>query len=52
MDTLDGVKWLYDEAWVLFRASRTEPVARIYVDATSFELVHAILKEARAIVEW
>jgi len=27
---LDGVKWFYDKAWLIFRASRTEPVVRIY----------------------
>ena len=30
MDNLDGVKCFYDKAWLIFRASRTEPVVRIY----------------------
>ena len=51
VDTLDGVKWLYEEAWVLFRASGTEPVVRIYVEAQSPELVRALLEEARKLVE-
>ncbi len=51
VDTLDGVKWLYEEAWVLFRASGTEPVVRVYVEATSPGLVQALLEEARKPVE-
>ncbi len=51
VDTLDGVKWLYEEAWVLFRASGTEPVVRIYVEASSPGLVQALLGEARRLVE-
>lgn len=33
MNILDGVKWFYEEAWILFRASGTEPVLRVYVEA-------------------
>ena len=51
VDTLDGVKWLYEEAWVLFRASGTEPVVRIYVEAQSPEVVGALLEEGRKLVE-
>ena len=43
----DGVKWFYDKAWRLFRASRTEPVVRIYAEATSPDLVQALLEEAK-----
>lgn len=51
VDTLDGVKWLYSDGWVLFRASGTEPVVRIYVEARSPDLVRALLRESRAFVE-
>src|ERR1043166_2515101 len=35
--TLDGTKLLFsDESWLLFRQSGTEPVLRIYSEATSF----------------
>jgi len=34
--TLDGVKLIFaDESWILFRQSGTEPVLRIYCEATS-----------------
>jgi phosphomannomutase len=36
--TLDGAKVVFgDESWLLFRQSGTEPVLRIYSEATSFE---------------
>jgi len=58
VETLDGVKFFLDaptygngaEAWVLVRASGTEPLLRIYCEAASPELVSQILKEAEAFV--
>jgi phosphomannomutase len=57
--TLDGVKFFLDaprgnngaEAWVLIRASGTEPLLRIYSEAASPELVSQILKETDAFVQ-
>jgi phosphomannomutase len=48
---LDGVKFFLDapttgdgaEAWVLFRASGTEPLLRLYTEASSPELVSELL---------
>jgi phosphomannomutase len=38
IQTLDGAKLLFDdESWLLFRQSGTEPVLRIYSEATSFK---------------
>ena len=50
-ESLDGVKFFLDapsdgmgaEAWVLFRASGTEPLLRMYSEAASPELVREIL---------
>ena len=39
------------EAWVLVRASGTEPLLRIYCEAASPELVSQILKETEAFVQ-
>jgi phosphomannomutase len=33
---LDRVKWFYDKAWLIFRASRTEPVIRINPEASGW----------------
>ena len=59
IDTLDGVKFFLDaptnghgaEAWVLVRSSGTEPLLRIYCEASSPELVAHILRETEAFVK-
>jgi phosphomannomutase len=56
---LDGIKFFLDaptggngaEAWVLFRASGTEPLLRVYAEAASPELVNEILLAAEAFVK-
>jgi len=56
---LDGVKFFLDaptngngaEPWVLFRASGTEPLLRVYAEAASRELVSEILSSAEAFVK-
>jgi len=55
---LDGIKFFLDaskngtgaEPWVLFRASGTEPLLRIYAEAASPELVEEVLASAEAFV--
>ena len=57
--TLDGVKFFLDaptngngaEAWVLFRASGTEPLLRLYTEASSPELVSELLATGESFVE-
>ncbi len=53
IDTLDGVKLLFGDAgWILFRASGTEPLLRIYCearsDATVDRLIRSGVKRARS----
>jgi phosphomannomutase len=44
IETLDGTKLLFeDESWLLFRQSGTEPMLRIYSEATSNEKVNKLL---------
>jgi phosphomannomutase len=51
LSTNDGFKfWLDDESWLLIRFSGTEPLVRIYAEATSPELRDAILREGEALV--
>ncbi|HEY0099179.1 MAG TPA: phosphoglucomutase/phosphomannomutase family protein [Pyrinomonadaceae bacterium] len=46
---LDGMKLVFgDESWLLFRQSGTEPVLRIYAEATSVEKMNALLDEGSA----
>jgi phosphomannomutase len=57
-ENLDGIKFFLDastngngaEPWVLFRASGTEPLLRIYAEAASPELVREILTLADSFV--
>ena len=51
VETLDGVKFnLSGKAWLLFRASGTEPVLRIYCEAQSEAEVEEILAAGQAFV--
>jgi phosphomannomutase len=58
-ENLDGIKFFLDaptggngaDAWVLFRASGTEPLLRLYSEAASPELVNEILASAKEFVE-
>ena len=58
-ENLDGIKFFLDaptqdhgaEAWVLMRASGTEPLMRIYSEAASPALVEQILTDAVAFVD-
>jgi len=58
-ESLDGIKFFLDaptngngaEAWVLLRASGTEPLLRVYSEAASPELVKEILSSADAFVK-
>jgi phosphomannomutase len=57
-ENLDGVKFFLDapthgdgaEAWILFRASGTEPLLRAYAEAASPKLVTEILTDAESFV--
>ena len=58
-ENLDGIKFYLDtpitdqgaEAWLLLRSSGTEPLMRIYSEASSPELVQELLEEAVAFVD-
>ena len=57
-ENLDGIKFFLDapardkgaDAWILFRASGTEPLLRAYAEAASPELVSEILTAAESFV--
>jgi alpha-D-glucose phosphate-specific phosphoglucomutase len=58
-ENLDGIKFFLDaptngngaEAWILFRASGTEPLLRAYAEAAAPELVNEILTAAESFVK-
>ncbi len=46
VQSIDGVKLIFeDESWLLFRQSGTEPVLRIYSEATSINQMNLLLDE-------
>ena len=50
-DARDGVKLIREDAsWLMFRFSGTEPVLRLYCEATSVEECEQMLDEAEALV--
>ena len=52
VETLDGTKLVFgDESWLLFRQSGTEPVLRVYAEATSVEKMNALLDEGCRMAE-
>ena len=51
LDTGDGFKfWVDDGSWLLVRFSGTEPLVRVYTEASSAELRDALLAEGGAMV--
>jgi phosphomannomutase len=51
VETLDGTKLVFDdESWLLFRQSGTEPVLRIYAEATSIAKMESLLEEGSRIM--
>jgi phosphomannomutase len=49
---IDGVKFLLpDDAWMLLRASGTEPLVRIYAEASSAGVVDELLAFGRGLAE-
>jgi phosphomannomutase len=49
---LDGTKLIFDdESWILFRQSGTEPVLRIYCEATSIEKMTEMMDEGERLAE-
>ncbi len=50
INTLDGTKLIFeDDSWLLFRASGTEPLLRIYSEARSKENVFKMLKSGETL---
>ncbi|MDT5293360.1 MAG: hypothetical protein QOJ76_240, partial [Acidobacteriota bacterium] len=52
VETLDGTKLVFgDESWLLFRQSGTEPVLRVYAEATTVEKMNALLEHGSRLAE-
>lgn len=51
IETMDGVKIIQEDWWVLIRPSGTEPIYRIYAEAKSEETLEHIVERYRKILE-
>lgn len=49
VDTKDGIKFYFHNAWLLIRASGTEPLLRFYAEAESMSIVNELLHEAMSL---
>jgi Phosphomannomutase len=51
VNTKDGLKLIFeDDSWVMLRASGTEPLIRIYAEASSKDLLNTLLLKAQKLV--
>ena len=46
-NTIDGLKITWDEKWVHLRGSNTEPIIRIYAEASSEEIATQLIKKVK-----
>ena len=51
VETLDGIKLRFRNGWLLFRASGTEPILRLYCEMDSLDSVNNVLEEAERLVK-
>ena len=52
IDRTDGTKFLFEnDAWLLLRASGTEPVVRVYAESSSQEKVQALIDAGLGLIE-
>jgi len=52
IDRMDGTKFLFDgDAWLLLRASGTEPVVRVYAESSSKQKVQELIDAGLGLVE-
>jgi phosphomannomutase len=51
LDRSDGLKLVFDDAWLHVRASNTEPILRLAAEARSEERLERIYSEALALLK-
>ncbi|MCX7880471.1 MAG: phosphoglucomutase/phosphomannomutase family protein [Ignavibacteria bacterium] len=51
IDTKDGFKFYFDDAWLLIRPSGTEPLVRFYAEASSMNIVNELLEGATKLLK-
>ncbi len=51
MDKQDGVKVILDNAWVHVRPSNTEPIVRLFIEASNESQLHALIEKVTHLAE-
>ena len=51
LNTLDGLRFEFDDSWMLIRASGTEPAIRVIAESTSKSQTDELIKEGTRLVE-
>ncbi len=51
VDLVDGIKFRFDDAWLLLRVSGTNPVIRIYAESSKLKRTQALIKLGRSFIE-
>ncbi len=50
-DTIDGVKIIFPDSWILIRASNTSPVLRLSIEARGQKRLDELKKEITKLIE-
>ena len=48
---LDGIKFMWDNSWIHFRKSNTEPILRIYAEAQNESVAKELIQKAKKAIE-
>lgn len=51
VDYVDGIKFRFDDSWLLIRESGTNPVFRIYAESDSLKFTKSLIKVGRSLIE-
>ncbi|NIW13121.1 MAG: hypothetical protein GWN31_04140 [Candidatus Thorarchaeota archaeon] len=53
VEVVNGIKFHFADqrSWLLIRASETEPIMRIYAEATSDDMVQRLLREGQRLLK-
>ena len=51
INELDGIKFIWDNSWIHFRKSNTEPILRIYAEAQNESVARDLIDRAKKAIE-
>lgn len=51
VDYVDGIKFRFDDSWLLIRESGTNPVIRIYAESSKLKQTQALIRKGRSFIE-